>query len=171
MTRLDILLDRLHNTTYFTDPASARYHLNYVGGLYEHSKNVAANLRYLTKALDLRWQSEDSPEIIGLCHDMCKVGAYIPDVSGEYLRNPSQPVGHGDLSVARAERIIELTDEERACIRWHMGAYDDRENWSRYNDAIHEFRNVLWTHTADMMATHIDEAGELLTAYEGGVNE
>ena len=157
MTRMDTLLDHLHTTTYFSDPASAGCHLNRVGGLFAHSQNVASNLEYLTEALNLRWQSEDSPEIIGICHDLCKVGAYIPDASGAYTFNPLQPSGHGDLSAVRAERIIELTDEERACIRWHMGAYDDRENWSRYNDAIHEFRNVLWTHTADMMATHIDE--------------
>jgi hypothetical protein len=157
MTRLDDLLDYLHTTTYFTDPASARFHLNCVGGLYEHSLNVVTNLRKLTSALDLKWKQCDSPEIIGLGHDVCKIGAYMLDGEGGYTFNPDQPEGHGDLSVAMVEKIIALTEEERACIRWHMGAYDIRPNWNHYNEAIHLYPNVLWTHTADMMATHIDE--------------
>lgn len=157
MNRMDSLFAYFHTTTYFTDPASARFHLNRVGGLYDHSRNVASNLLFLSKALNLRWESDESPRIIGLCHDMCKIGAYLLDEEGRYIFNPDHPEGHGDLSVAMAEKVIELTDEERACIRWHMGAFDERSNWKCYNEAIHDYPNVLWTHVADMMATHIDE--------------
>jgi len=156
-SRLHWLMANLEKTTYFVDPASARHHCNYEGGLHEHSQRVAINLHHLTKCLNLQWMDPQSPDIIGFAHDLCKIGAYIPDGNGNYTRNEEQPKGHGDLSVIRVLEWIPLTKEEAACIRWHMGAYDDKENWNKYNEAIHEFPNVLWTHTADMMATHIDE--------------
>ena len=75
---------------------------------------------------------------------------------GEYEYNTEHAQGHGDLSVKMLKEVINLTPEE-ACIRWHMGAFDDNKNWSEYATAIHKFPNVLWTHTADMMAAHLDE--------------
>ena len=54
-------------------------------------------------------------------------------------------------------QLMELTDEEAECIRWHMGAFDKKENWTGFTDAIHKFPNVLWTHQADMIAAHIRE--------------
>ena len=50
---------------------------------------------------------------------------------------------------------MELTDEEIACIRWHMGAFDDQKNWDYYGRAIEKYPNVLYTHTADMIASRI----------------
>lgn len=69
--------------------------------------------------------------------------------------------GHGERSAALAEAILNdtgalsLTEEERLCIRWHMGAFDDKENWNCYGAAIAEYQNVLWTHTADMVASRV----------------
>jgi len=151
------LKECLAETTFYIDPASTKYHGNYEGGLSEHSQNVVRNLLHLTGRLGLKWTDPESPLIIGLSHDVCKIGAYIPDGQGGYTYNPAQPKGHGDLSVTRIGEWITLTEEETACIRWHMGAYDIKENWNLYSEAIHRFPNVLWTHTADMMATHIDE--------------
>ena len=56
--------------------------------------------------------------------------------------------------------ILTLTDEEALCIRWHMGAFDEKENWNAYSNAIHKYPNVLWTHQADMYATHVMEVGK-----------
>lgn len=50
---------------------------------------------------------------------------------------------------------VSLTEEERLCIRWHMGAFDNKENWNCYGAAIEEYPNVLWTHTADMVASRV----------------
>lgn len=47
--------------------------------------------------------------------------------------------------------------EEILCIRYHMGAFVDQKEWNDYTRAIHECPNVLWTHTADMIAAHILE--------------
>lgn len=48
-----------------------------------------------------------------------------------------------------------ITREEEACIRYHMGAFTEKEEWKDYTDAVERFPNVLWTHTADMIASHI----------------
>ena len=53
------------------------------------------------------------------------------------------------------QKIIDLTEEEVLCIRWHMGAYDEKENWNILGRAIEQFPNVLYTHTADMIAARI----------------
>ena len=38
-----------------------------------------------------------------------------------------------------------------------MGAFVDQKEWNDYTRAIHKYSNVLWTHTADMIAAHILE--------------
>ena len=50
---------------------------------------------------------------------------------------------------------MKLTLEEIFCIRWHMGAFDSKENWNSYGAACTEYPNVLYTHTADMIAARI----------------
>ena len=47
------------------------------------------------------------------------------------------------------------SSREIACIRWHMGAFDDKELWKSYTLAVKLYPNVLYTHTADMHAAHI----------------
>jgi len=173
--RLRALKTALIETTFFDDPASTKYHGAYAGGLAAHSFNVVNNLQHLTEKLGLRWITPESPTIIGLAHDVCKIGAYIPNnTSTVYTWNPNQPPGHGGLSVERTKEWIELTEEEEACIRYHMGAFCNKDivdigrdaiqrEWNRYTDAIHQFPNVLYTHTADMMASHIDEVSHAET--------
>lgn len=48
-----------------------------------------------------------------------------------------------------------LTEEEIMCIRYHMGAFTDKEEWRDYTNAVKNFPNVLWTHHADMLASHV----------------
>jgi 23S rRNA maturation-related 3'-5' exoribonuclease YhaM len=158
MERSKLLSQYLHSTDFFEAPASAAYHLNTPGGLATHSTHVFINLLQLTSQLGLKWQDDESPFIIAFGHDVCKCGLYLRQPDGSYTHNHTQPEGHGQLSLDRIhEAGIVLTEEESACIRWHMGAFDDRDNWNKFTDAIHKFPNVLWTHTADMMAAHMDE--------------
>ena len=144
---------------FFTQPASTRFHGDYEGGLFDHSYRVATELLKLTDALHLEWWRKGSPVIIGLFHDLCKVDRYQRDTSGEpgrkfkYDDRPSVwGPGHGSKSVAIASTFIQLTPEEVACIRYHMGAYE-KDEWDNLDVAIRRFNNVLWTHTADMMAS------------------
>lgn len=153
----------LRTTDFYTAPASSRFHGAYPAGLLEHSTNVFINLLRLTSCMELKWQREESPYIIAIGHDVCKTGLYIKQPDGTYTRNLENPICldpeyHGALSVKRLKDAgIELTDEEKLCIRYHMGAFVPSDEWGEYTDAIHKYPNVLWTHTADMMAAHIDE--------------
>ena len=161
-TMLDIsaqsLTGRLFEFGYFLAPASTRYHGAREGGLFDHSYMVTKNLLHLTKALDLKWERDISPYYVGMLHDICKCGQYTKEIDGSgwtFNKDLVLP-GHGDRSVILAQQLLNLTDEEVACIRWHMGAFDDKEHWNSYGRAIERFPNVLWTHTADMMASRIN---------------
>ena len=147
----------LEEIGFFTDPASTKYHGNYEGGLFDHSRAVAAELLELTEKLGLKWEREESPLIVGFYHDLCKCGSYIRNADGTYKYNTDQIIpGHGEKSVIIAQKYISLTDEEIACIRWHMGAYEtDTKMWDYYGRAIEKYPNVLYTHTADMIASKI----------------
>ncbi len=153
LTRLSESLDAMG---YFDAPASAKYHGNYPGGLFDHSYEVARALINLTQRLDLRWQRRESPYIASLLHDLCKCDQFIflPDGRYGYAKN-LELNGHGEKSVILAKRLLDLTEEEELCIRWHMGAYDDSENWNPLGAAIEKYPNVLYTHTADMIAARI----------------
>lgn len=156
-----ILSNLLDEIGYFTAPAAINHHGNYIGGLYDHSKRVAIELQNLTNKLGLRWDHSCSPFTIGMLHDLCKCDDYVMDDNGVWIYNKNKLLpGHGDKSVMLAQQVMAITEgglnnEEMYCIRWHMGAFDDRENWSCYSTAVKAFHNVLYTHTADMIASQI----------------
>lgn len=166
-TKAIIVKDFLNTYRFWYAPASTKYHGNYPGGLAEHSLTVAKNLLMLTEKLDLKWDNPGSPFVVGLLHDVCKMDQYklddtymIDSVTKGYrysYRNDSVFSHHGEKSICMLASCVTLTREEIACIRWHMGAYEtDTNEWKYYGNAIQKYPNVLWTHTADMMASHID---------------
>ncbi len=143
---------------FFTAPASTKYHGAYEGGLFDHSIQVAKELVRLTEKLGLKWEKYRSPYLVGMFHDLCKCDNYVIDIeTGKYKYNPEIIIpGHGDKSIILLQKYISLTDEEIACIRWHMGAYEtDPKMWDYYGRAIEKYPNVLYTHTADMIASKI----------------
>ena len=74
------------------------------------------------------------------------------------MYNPNMILpGHGEKSIIMLQNSAPdaLTNEEIACIRWHMGAFDDRNNWEYYTRAVAKFPNVMYTHAADMAAAYI----------------
>lgn len=83
---------------------------------------------------------------------------YVKDFeTDQYIYNSNMIIpGHGDKSVMMLLEYFALTKEEVACIRWHMGAYEtDTKLWDYYGKAIKKYPNVLYTHTADMIASKI----------------
>ena len=144
---------------FLTAPASTKYHGNYEGGLFDHSYATYEALRDLTFGMGLNWGRPESPLIVGLFHDLCKIDSYIKTPNSEYPYDHNKaPIidGHGEKSVIYLQKYIDLTDEEIACIRWHMGAYEkDTSKWDYYDRAISMYPNVLYTHTADMIASKI----------------
>lgn len=153
---IEDLESKLAKRGYFTAPASTIHHGNYAGGLFDHSYLVATWLKNMTDAMCLCWQAERSPVLIGLFHDLCKVDAYTV-VNGNYTRATDVLLkGHGDKSVMMLSEYFKLTEEEIMCIRYHMGAFCDKEEWNDYTRAVRKYPLVLWTHTADMLATHVE---------------
>jgi 23S rRNA maturation-related 3'-5' exoribonuclease YhaM len=154
-TTVELMRD-LKNMGFFDAPASTKYHGNYPGGLFEHSYMVTIALLSLTKKLNLYWKRPASPYLVGMLHDLCKTDQYVQKEDGTYEYAKNLPLtGHGDKSVILAQKLTFLTDEEVLCIRWHMGAYDEKENWNALGAAIEKYPNVLYTHTADMIASRI----------------
>ena len=160
---MDEVIELLYYMVFFTQPASIRFHGDYEGGLFDHSYRVATELLKLTDALHLDWERKCSPVIIGLFHDLCKTDLYEvkslqqdgDKMCVEYKHSETPSLwgsGHGSKSVLIASTIIQLTPEEVACIRYHMGAYE-KDEWDNLDVAIRRFNNVLWTHTADMVAS------------------
>lgn len=151
---------RLKASDFFTAPASTRFHSAYEGGLFDHCINVTQSLIQLTHAgVTSFWQRQESPVIVGLLHDSTKIGAYLWSDEQGWTHNPykTQFGTHGEDSLQSAFGYMILTPEEQACIRWHMGAYEGPEAWDGFDKAIKEYPNVLWTHTADMVASKLME--------------
>lgn len=147
----------LQHRGFFIKPASIHHHGQYDGALFDHSYEVTKALVNMTEKLGLEWKLERSPYIVGMFHDLCKLDNYVKsegDEAWEY-NNATLLPGHGEKSVIFAQELMKLTDEEIYCIRWHMGAFDSKDNWNSYGRACTMFPNVLYTHTADMVAARI----------------
>lgn len=164
----DDMMEYLMAYGFFTAPASTKYHGNYEGGLFEHSYVVTKFLLTLTQDNHLTWKNPRSPYVVGMFHDLCKIDQYRHPVIGEntdgtifyaesvWEYNPDTLLkGHGDKSVMLLSQFYTLTDEEIMCIRYHMGAFTDKSEWNEYTRAVSQYPNVLWTHQADMLASHV----------------
>ncbi len=154
---LEIMI-RLRNDGFFTAPASTKYHGNYEGGLFDHSLQTMDELIALSMRNKLTWIRPESPYIVGMFHDLCKMDAYKVDPENPFgwiYKDDLLIKGHGDKSVMILSTLMQLTEEEVLCIRYHMGAFTDKEEWNYYTRAVNKYPNVLWTHQADMLASHV----------------
>lgn len=164
--------DWLIKNGFFTQAASTKYHGAYEGGLFDHSYEVTQVLLDMTERLDLKWTRPESPYIVGMFHDLCKIDSYLTvvdeqgeimmgtgDVKGREIHFEYNPncilSGHADKSIMLLSQFLTLTEEEMLCIRFHMGAYEGKEQWDAYDKAIRKYETVLFTHTADMYASKV----------------
>lgn len=162
-----------NETDFFKAPASTRFHGSYEGGLLKHSFNVYKCLSEMANNLPFGFQNliYDSVIIVSLLHDVCKTNFYkvsernVKNKNGEWVKVPfyevedTEPYGHGEKSVMLIEKHINLTDEERYAIRWHMGGFDESVKGGSYaiGKAYEKYPLALALHLADMMATYILE--------------
>lgn len=158
--KLEVLINgKFPIVEFLTAPASTKRHGSYEGGLFDHSFEVYDALQKLTIGMGLKWQRPESPLIVGLFHDLCKIDNYIKTPDGEHPYKYNDQIhidGHGEKSVIYLQKYMDLTDEELACIRWHMGSYEkDTSKWAYYGRAIDLYPNVLYAHMADMIACKI----------------
>ena len=177
----DTVLEWLERETdFFEAPASTKHHGAHPGGLVEHSLNVYRRLRNIvcmetygeiTSGL-LAESVEETVAILGLLHDVCKVGVYHietgrrknPDTQRwedyqHYVFRDPLPLGHGEKSLYLIQRHMDLEPEEALAIRWHMGAYDNAvKGDGRALSAAMEATPWVWRlHQADMCAAWVDE--------------
>lgn len=178
---VDYVIEDLEKSGFFTAPASSKFHLNYEGGLVEHSLNVcktALELRESMVRLDdsLRESlKRDSIIIASLLHDVCKADIYKPvmkkqknsfgtydDVPGYDLDYSSFPMGHGEKSVVLLLLSgLEMTDDEMLAIRWHMNAWDmpfqSADIKGNYNTAKNRSPLLSLIQAADGLASNLLE--------------
>ena len=176
----DDLLTWLESTDFFQAPAGAKHHGAFYGGLMIHSMNVWKRLREIASRDilgsdpgELDRTTRETVAILGLLHDVCKVGVYHTetkrrknpdtnqweDYQAYTFRDPF-PLGHGEKSLYLISRFIQLTEAEALAIRWHMGAFDDAAHGAgrtALNAAMNMTPWVWRLHEADMCAAHIDE--------------
>lgn len=170
----DKLLEWLEGSDFFTCPASTKFHSNFEGGLCEHSINVYNRLKKLV--IDEYGEdysskiSDESIAIMGLLHDVCKVGTYKTEyrnvkVDGVWTQQPffavqdDLPYGHGEKSVYMLAGFIKLSREEAMAINWHMSGFDMRVKGGSFaiSDAYYKYPVAVMLAMADMMATYLDE--------------
>lgn len=158
------IIDQLQCMGFFEAPAAIHHHGAFTGGLFRHSAAVMNMLLVYTEQLELDWGRKESPYIVGMFHDLCKTDDYVPVSSSKVLgesewgyNDKRLLTGHGDKSVIMLQQLLKgnVTMQEAMCIRWHMGAFDSKENWNAYGNAVACDQNILYTHTADMYASRV----------------
>lgn len=179
------LIKKLESSDFFTAPASTKYHSSYPGGLCEHSLNVYHNLVSICKSksgLDSECYDDNTLRIVALLHDISKMNIYVTTVKNEKvycadgdkydnlgkfkwvskqgftLKDDRFVYGNHEMTSEYIIRnFIPLTLSESVSILHHMGGM----NWdSANNDIASIFRQyslALMLHTADMLATYVDE--------------
>ena len=157
-----------NETAYLTAPASTRYHLNYEGGLLEHSVNVCEALLRLRSALS-PGISEESCVVVSLLHDLGKAG-----VPGKPLYLPNTPTQkQKEYGIAAPFRMSDrltymsvpvrslyligprfpLTEDEAQAIVYHDGQYVD----DNHSVAAKEKPLLLLLHYADNWSCFVTE--------------
>lgn len=167
------MLDGPVGSSYFTSPASSRedFHNCFVGGLCQHSLNVVANLKKISKALCPDRFSDATIIFVGLFHDLGKVGDgteefYVPNPNewGRkrgflYVLNPNcvyMPTAERGLYILQ-KHGIELTSDEYLAIRLNDGMYDETNK--KY--AMHEPDLALLVHMADRWSCSLEKSQDL----------
>lgn len=173
---MDKLLAWLQTTDFFEAPASTRFHLNYEGGLLEHSLNVyyvleqLSYLRYSPKTPTDFTIPKDTIIITALLHDICKANTYKKgqrwrkDANNRweqydvYEFKEDEPLGHGEKSIYLLQRAgLQLTEKEVYMIRWHMGGFEAQGNQMTLSAAMAKCPEIALIHSADIIASSIIE--------------
>ena len=85
-SHIEDFIKYLSDYKFFTAPASMKHVGCYDGGLCEHSLNVYYTLKILNESLGCN-VDDDSIKILGLLHDVGKLGLYSPILKDEKVYN------------------------------------------------------------------------------------
>ena len=149
-TKMGHLIEYLVDEGFFKQSCSTKYHLNYEGGLAEHSWNVFKLLQEKNARYKLGL-SKETMIVTALLHDICKIHSYKLEDGKHVWNNDSIPIGHGEKSVIMIQRFIKLTDQEICMIRWHMGPFET--NLKEYNSATNLYPEIVALFTSDYEST------------------
>jgi len=155
-------------TSWLTSPASTRFHLCEESGLLKHSIGVAETLLRFRAALAPEI-SEESCVVVGLLHDVGKVGMpgkplYLPNENEwekknqgmMYKWNPDvTAMGLAVRSLYLVGKYLPLSDAEAQAICYHDGQYVDENK----PVALKEEPLLLLLHWADYWTMHTHEDG------------
>ena len=157
-------------SSWLTSPASTRFHLCEEMGLLKHSVGVAESLLKFREALAPEI-SEESCVIVGLFHDVGKIGMpgkplYLPNKTDwqvkkgiKYTINPEVVnMGLAVRSIYLITKYMPLSDAEAQAITYHDGQYiDDNKIVAHREEPL-----TLLVHWADYWTAHIYEEGREL---------
>ena len=149
---MENVIEYFNNSGFFIVPSSIHRHHNWRGGLAQHCLGVCMIALELINELQ-----KESVIVAGLLHDICKARKLYYDEDGVIHHRHTHIHGHGYRSIKILEECgLELSEEERLAIRWHMGGHHAK------NDEVEEVKKArnmkLWQviHHAD----HWDAAGK-----------
>ena len=148
-----------NKTIWLTSPASIKYHLNEKHGLLRHSVGVTETLLKLRQLMAPQL-SEESCVIVGLFHDVGKIGMpHAPRylINGEkfaYNRNQVE-MQIANRSLYLVSKYIPLTDEEAQAILYHDGQYIPENKFIAHK----ECPLTLLLTFADTWTSAVDEEG------------
>lgn len=165
---IENLADWLKTTDFYTAPASSKYHLNSVGGLAVHSLNVFHCLQKMVADGMVKLEP-DTVAITTLLHDLCKANFYKKEtravtVDGEtrnrevWTIDDPFPAGHGDKSCYFIQRYIQLTEEEYAMVRHHMGPVQGAAYPEPFSACAAIYPGVAAIYIADMQSAYLLES-------------
>lgn len=181
---IETVLEGLEKLGFFEAPASSKHHLACEGGLLQHSLNVYMQADVIrTAQIKLNPKMEErlpmnSIIIASLLHDVCKAEIYKKVMKnrkndkGQWEQYEAYdydyshcPLGHGEKSVIRLIRMgLDLTEDEIAAIRWHMGAWDLPSSFEANKNlgaAQDKYPLVSVIMAADTLATRILEGNNV----------
>ena len=123
---VDKIIEYMKKNNFFEVPSSRNRHHNWRGGLAQHSLGVLKKaIQKNNNELQL-----DSIIISALLHDICKTRQFYFDENGKIKTKKVKIPGHGYRSYRIIKDLgLELTEDERLAIRWHMG------NWPKEEEA------------------------------------
>lgn len=166
---LEELLAYLRETDFYTAPASTHFHGSAEGGLCLHSLNVATHLVKLADMYAPGKYSRETLTIVGLFHDLCKIGCYkveyrnVKNEQGVWEKVPFYKFeedftfgGHGSKSLYIAMQHIKLTPEEAAAINSHMG-FAGETNINSISSCYDNNLLAWMLHVADEASTYIEK--------------
>ena len=160
---IELLVDWLASTDFYSAPASRDNHSCFAGGLAFHSCSVLNTLSDRVNTYPdgyLKNWNEQSTILCSLLHDICKIDMY-RRTGAVYTINDGMPIGHGSKSVILASRYITLTTFEIFAIIHHMGVPETYNDKMAFNKALEMYPEMILLHLADFESSAIIEPNEM----------